>query len=105
MALRSSGYIDNFAAKSLDKLRILTLRVNYNYIRTRGKNDVFYLSLSCKRLTTAGYTEDKGVAVKQLPTVCNNHIFADYILSVVNSVFVVNVLYLKRYKDRKALCG
>ena len=60
MALRSSGYIDNFAAKSFDKLRILTLRVNYNYIRIRGKNDIFYLALSRKRLTTkTEFTTDR----------------------------------------------
>ena len=35
----------------------------------------------------------------------DNNIFADYILTVVNAVFVVNVLNPERDKYRKAFCG
>ena len=64
MARRSSRDIDNFAAESLYKLRILSLGVDDNNICVGGKNDIFNLSLCRKGFTAAGYAENKGIAVE-----------------------------------------
>ena len=64
MARRSSGNIDDFAAESLYKLRILSLRVYDNNICVGGKNDIFNLSLCRKGFTAAGYAENKGITVE-----------------------------------------
>ena len=84
---------------------ILSLRINDNHIRIRRKNDVLNLSLCCKRLTTTGYTEDKGITIQKLLTVSNNHIFADDILPIINTVLIVNILNSKRHEYCKALCS
>ena len=64
MARRSSGNIDDFTAECLNKLRILSLRVDDNNICVGGKNDVFNLSLCRKGFTASGYAEDKGITVE-----------------------------------------
>ena len=102
MARRSGRDIDDFTAECLYNLRIFSLRVDDNNICIGGKNDIFNLSLCYKGFTTAGYAEDKGITVKELSAVGDNHIFADNILTVVNAVLVVNVLNTERNKYRKA---
>ena len=61
--------------------------------------------LCSERFTTTRNTENELVAVEELSAVCDNHIFGNDILTVVNAVSVANVLHTERNKDRKALCG
>ena len=63
------------------------------------------LAFCGKGLTTARNTENKLVAVEELSAVCDNHIFGNDILTVVNAIGMANVLHTERDKDRKALCG
>ena len=61
--------------------------------------------LCSERFTTTRNTENELVAVEELSAVCDNHIFGNDILTIVNAVGVANVLHTERDKDRKALCG
>lgn len=61
--------------------------------------------LAAKDLPPPGNTQDKGITVQELLTVSDNHILADDILTVVDSILMVNVLNSERDKDGKALCG
>ena len=103
MVIRCCGDIDNLATKCIYKMGILPLRVDDDYIGVRRKDNIFNLPLSRKGLTTTGYTEDKGITVKKLFSVGNYHIFTDNILTVVNTVLVVNILNSERNKHCKAL--
>ncbi len=61
-----------------------------------------HLALCGKGFTATGYTENKGVAVQKLLAVCDNHIVADDILTVVDTVLMENILHPERNKYRKA---
>ena len=90
---RSSGNMDYLAAERLHKLRIFPLRINDDHIGIRGKNHILDLALCGKGLAAARYAEDKGITVKELLAVGDNHILADNILPVVDTVLVKNILH------------
>ena len=105
MGGRSGRDVDDLAAQRPHKGRILSLRVNDDNVGVTGKHLIDDLALGGKGLTTARNAENKLVAIQELPTVCDNHILGDDILTVVNAVGMANVLHPERNKDRKALRG
>ena len=105
MGGRSGRDVDDLAAKCSNKGRILSLRVNDNNVCVAGKHLIDDLAFCGKGLTTARNTENNLVAVEELSAVCDNHIFGNDILTIVNAVGVANVLHTERDKDRKTLCG
>ena len=96
--------MNDFSLHRLYKRGILTLWVNDDYIGIRvGQNDIRHFFLCGKGFSCTRHTENKGIAVKELPAVGDNHIFADDILTVIHTVFVVNFLHTERDKHCKAL--
>ena len=82
---------------------ILSLWVNDDNIGVGvGQNDVRHFFLCRKGFACTRYAEDKGITVEQVAAVSDNHILADYILPVINAVFVIDFLHPKRNKHRKA---
>ena len=53
-------------------------------------------ALCGERLSAARYTEDKAISVKQLRAVGKNHVFADDILPIKNTLCVSDFLYAER---------
>ena len=103
MVFTCSRDVNDLALHCLDKRRILSLWV-YNYhigIRV-CENDICHFFLCRKGFACTRHTEDKGVAVQEVAAVGNNHIFADYILSVIHAVFVIDFLHTERDKHCKA---
>lgn len=100
MGGRSGRDVDDLSAQRPHKGRILSLRVNDNNVCVAGKHLIDDLAFCGKGLTTARNTENKLVAVEELSAVCDDHIFGNDILTVVNAVGVANVLHTERDKDR-----
>ena len=97
--------MNDFSLHCLNKRGILTLWVNDDYIGIRvGQNDIRHFFLCSKGFSCTRHTENKGIAVKELPAVGDNHIFADDILTVIHTIFVVDFLHSERDKHCKALC-
>ena len=95
---RGSRNVDDLATHCFNKLGILTLRVNDDNICIAGQDLIHDLTLCGEGLTTTRYAEDELIAVQELLTVSNNHVLADYVLSVIDTVLVVNVLHTERNK-------
>ena len=58
-------------------------------------------ALCSERFAAARYTEDKAVSVKQLRAVGKNHVFADDILPIKNTLCVSDFLHAERDLYRK----
>ena len=96
--------MNNLSLHCFYKRGIFTLWVNDDYIGIRvGQNDIRHFFLCGKGFSCTRHTKDKGIAVKELPAVGDNHIFADDILTVIHTVFVVDFLHTERDKHCKAL--
>ena len=65
-------------------------------IRCHGEIDD--LTFRRERLARARHTEDKGIAVEQLPPVGDDHILADHILSIIDAVIVADLLDMKGHE-------
>ena len=97
--------MNNLSLHCFNKRGIFTLWVNDDYIGIRvGQNDIRHFFLCSKRFSCTRHTENKGIAVKKLPAVGDNHIFADDILTVIHTIFVVDFLHSEWDKHCKALC-
>ena len=97
--------MNNLSLHCFNKRGIFTLWVNDDYIGIRvGQNDIRHFFLCSKGFSCTRHTENKGIAVKELPAVGDNHIFADDILTVIHTIFVVDFLHSERDKHCKALC-
>ena len=97
--------MNDFSLHCFHKRGIFTLWVNDDYIGIRvGQNDIRHFFLCGKGFSCTRHTENKGIAVKELPAVGDNHIFADNILTVIHTVFMVDFLHTERDKHCKALC-
>ena len=97
--------MNNLSLHCFNKREIFTLWVNDDYIGIRvGQNDIRHFFLCSKGFSCTRHTENKGIAVKELPAVGDNHIFADDILTVIHTIFVVDFLHSERDKHCKALC-
>ena len=87
----------------LNKRRILSLWVNNDNIGIGvGQNDVRHFFLCRKGFACTRHAEDKGITVEQVAAVGDNHILADYILPVINTVLVIDFLHPKRNENCKA---
>ena len=102
MIFACCGNVDYCTAHSLYKRSIFALGINDNNIRIACKHKICNLALSGKGFTRAGHAENKRVAVEQTLAVCNNHIVADGVLPVVDTMLMRDLLNLKRHKYRKA---
>ena len=74
MVMRCGRDIDNLAAEGVDQRSVLTFGIDDNNICVRAENNVINIALCKERFTAAGYTEYKGVTVKELSAVGDNHI-------------------------------
>ena len=96
--------VNDLALHRFHKGRIFSLWVYNNHISVRVcENDIRHFLFRRKGLACTRHAEDKGIAVQQVAAVGDNHIFADYILSVIHAVFVIDFLHTERDKHRKEL--
>ena len=102
MVLARCGNVDDLAAESLHKRRILTLRVDDDNVGIAVEHQIGDLALACERFTGTGNTEDERITVEQIPAVGNDHVIADSVLTVVDTALMPDLLYLERHKYRKA---
>ncbi len=102
---RSRGDFNDLAAQAFDQRAVFRFGVDDDNVVIRGQRDLRDLALGCKGFTGAGDAENKAVAVEQLFSVCQNEIFGDRVLPVVDAVPVSNLLRLERHKHSEGFCG
>ena len=102
---RGRGDFNDLAAQAFDQRSVLGFGVNDDNVVIRGQRDFRDLALGCKGFTGAGDAENKAVAVEQLFSVCQNEIFGDRVLPVVDAVPVSNLLRLERHKHSEGFRG
>ena len=101
---RGRGDLNDLAAQAFDQRAILGFGVDDDNVVIRGQRDLRDLALGGKGLTGAGDTEDESVAVEQLFSVCQNEVFGDRVLPVVNAVPVADLLRLERHEHGEGFC-
>ena len=101
---RSRGDFNDLAAQAFDQRAILGFRVDDDNVVIRGQRDLRDLALGRKGFAGAGDTENEAIAVQKLFPVCQNEVFGDRVLPVVDAVPVANLLRLERHKHREGFC-
>ena len=102
---RSRGDFNDLAAQAFGQRAILGFGVNDDNVIVCGQRDLRDLAFGGKGFAGAGDAEDEAVAVEQLFSVCQNEIFGDRVLPVVDAVPVANLLRLERHKHSEGFCG
>ena len=102
---RGCGDFNDLAVQALNQRTIFGFRVDDDNVVVCGQRDLRDLALGGKGFAGAGDTENKAVTVEQLLSVCQNEIFGDCILPVVDAVPVADLLCLERHKHSEGFCG
>ena len=96
--------VNDLALHCLNKRRIFPLWVYDNHIGIGvSQNDIRHFFFCRKGFTHTRHTKNKGIPIQKMAAVGDNHIFRDYILPIIHTVFVVDFLHTERDKHRKAL--
>ena len=102
---RGRGDLNDLAAQAFDQRAVLRFGVDNDNVVICRQRDLRDLALGCKGFTGAGDTENEAIAVQKLFSVCQNEIFGDCILPVVDAVPVANLLRFERHEHGKGFCG
>ena len=88
---RGRGDFNDLAAQAFDQRAVLRFRVDDNNVVIGGQRKLRDFALGGKGLAGTGDTEDEAIAVEQFFSVCQNEVFGDRVLPVVNAVSVPNL--------------
>ena len=95
---------NDLAAQAFDQRPVFGFWVDDDNVVVRGQRDLRNFALGGKGFAGAGDAEDEAVAVQKLFSVCQNEIFGDRVLPVVDAVSVPNFLRLERHKHSEGFC-
>ena len=101
---RGCGDFNDLAAQALDQRAVLGFGVDDDNVVIRGQRDLRDLALGRKGFAGAGDAENKAIAVEQLFSVCQNEIFGDRVLTVVDAVPMADLLRLERHEHSEGFC-
>ena len=96
---------DDLAAKGFGQIAELRLRVEDENVILGGKRDLHDFFLGAHALAGTGHAQTKTVAVQQQAAVCHNHVLADGVLPIVQTVRLHNFLCAERNQHGGAFGG
>ena len=98
-------YANNLAAECLGQVTKFTLRVKDQNIVLSGERNLHDFLFGRHRLAGAGHAQPKAVAVEQQAAIRYNHVLADGVLPVVQTVRLHDFLCAKRNQHGGAFGG
>ena len=96
---------DHLAAEGFGQIAELRLRVKDEDVILGGKRDLRDLFLGAHALAGTGHAQPKAVAIQQQAAVCHDHVLADSVLPIIQTVRLHDFLRAERNQHGGAFGG